>query len=160
MEATAPQRNYIQSLFESRSHGFTEADLQAALADRAKASDMIDTLRGFARRGSEVAVTEPGMYRADDKIFKVQRSRSSDRLYAKELVHINGERLTEIDQVVKFEFRYDRGAIFKLKPEHRMSLEEAKAFGIRYGVCCVCGAWLSNATSVALGIGPVCGGRV
>lgn len=103
-------------------------------------------------------VTEPGMYRtAAGDIFKVQASRDdATRLYAKQLTPIGGQRLTETDDTVRFEFAYVAGAIKSLTPADRMSLDDAKAFGIRYGVCCVCGAPLKDATSVARGIGPVC----
>ena len=106
-------------------------------------------------------ITEPGMYRgADGEPVKVQRSRDSDRLYAKRLVRIGGERLTESDDVVRFEFQYEKGLLYSLAPSDRMTLDEARAFGIRYGVCCVCGAFLKDATSVANGIGPICAGRI
>jgi hypothetical protein len=104
-------------------------------------------------------VTEVGMYRQGEDIFKVQRSQTGN-LYAKQLVQIGGERLTEVDEIVNFEFQYAPGAVRALRTGNRMTLDEAKAFGIRYGVCCVCGARLSDATSVANGIGPVCGKRV
>jgi hypothetical protein len=39
-------------------------------------------------------------------------------------------------------------------------LEIAKEYGKRTGICCVCGAELTNEESVQLGIGPICGGRM
>jgi hypothetical protein len=41
----------------------------------------------------------------------------------------------------------------------RMSMDEARQFGALYSHCCICGEHLENELSVALGIGPVCGGR-
>src|SRR5262245_15368007 len=106
-------------------------------------------------------VTEVGMYRTgDERIFKVQAARETKNLYAKELVPIGGKRLTETDEVVGFEFQYAPGALGQLRASDRMSLEEAKAFGIKYGFCMVCAARLKDAVSVSLGIGPVCGKRV
>lgn len=102
-------------------------------------------------------VTEPGMYRKGEDIYKVQRSRTSGRLYAKRLQAIGGRRMIDAtEDVVSFEFVYANGDIFKLSPTDAMSREDAQAFGIRYGVCCVCAAALKDAESVALGIGPVC----
>jgi hypothetical protein len=43
----------------------------------------------------------------------------------------------------------------RLRPDERMSWEEAKPYVIRYGVC-LFGHPLRDATSVELGIGPVC----
>jgi len=57
-------------------------------------------------------------------------------------------------------FVYDPGAVRRLRPEHRMSLEEAKEFGALYGTCCVCGRTLTNEDSIEAGIGPVCAGKV
>lgn len=106
-------------------------------------------------------VTEVGMYRnpAGD-IFKVQASKQTGNLYAKRLVAINGQRLSEEWSVVQWEFQYDAGAVRSLTPAMRLTLDEAKAFGIQFGVCCVCGATLKDATSVANGIGPVCATRL
>jgi hypothetical protein len=105
-------------------------------------------------------VTEPGMYKHGADLFKVQAAKGSGNLYAKRLASIGGARLTDEDQVVHFEFQYDQGAIYSLKASERMTLDEARAFGIQYGVCCVCGLSLKDAKSVAMGIGPVCIKRV
>jgi len=43
-----------------------------------------------------------------------------------------------------------------LRPEFKMTLEEAQAFGIATGICCVCASPLTDPRSVAIGIGPVC----
>jgi len=64
--------------------------------------------------------------------------------------------LTDVGDVVKFDFVYAPGAVGGLKPEMKMTAEDAKSFGILYGVCVVCGARLEDAESVAKGIGPVC----
>jgi hypothetical protein len=104
---------------------------------------------------------EVGMYRkADGTIYKVQRSQSSGNLYAKKLTPIGGERLSENGAAVQWHFVYDPGAIRTLRASNLLTLDEAKAFGIRYGVCCVCSTTLSDATSVANGIGPVCARRL
>jgi hypothetical protein len=107
-----------------------------------------------------MATLDKGMYRtADGAIFKVQVGRESGQAYAKRLQPIGGERLTETAEVVNFEFVYAPGAVRALSPEMQMTLEEAREFGIQYGVCAVCGARLKDATSVAGGIGPVCAKR-
>lgn len=103
-------------------------------------------------------ITETGMYTRDGIIFKVQATRDgSGRVYAKKLQACNGNRLSEDGtEVVHFEFVYERGAVWSLSPEDRMTEEQAKAFGVQYGICCVCAAPLKDAKSVALGIGPSC----
>lgn len=87
-----------------------------------------------------------GMYRMDDRIFKVQRAiHGSGNLYAKELVQGG--------------FVYAPGIIKRLNESHRMTLEQAKEYGALYGTCCVCGRTLTDEVSIANGIGPVCAGK-
>lgn len=93
----------------------------------------------------------PGMYRKDGHIYKVQESRQSGRLYAKELIVTpveGGEPVTE--------FAYAKGVVYRLSASDMMTLAEAKEFGALYGVCCVCGRLLTNETSIEAGIGPIC----
>jgi hypothetical protein len=66
------------------------------------------------------------------------------------------ERLTEEGERVKFDFVYERGAIYNIKPEDKMSFNRAKELMIKYGRCIVCGHRLKVAVSVERGIGPVC----
>lgn len=105
-------------------------------------------------------VVEAGMYEKNGQVYKVQKSRESGNLYAKRLTPINADRLTEEGRIVRYEFVYDPGSIRSLSASDRMSVEEAKMFGILHGVCCVCGITLVDAKSVAAGIGPVCAKRV
>lgn len=95
----------------------------------------------------EATVAEPlraGAYRlADGRVIRVQMSKPKGNPYAVALdaarTYLGGGRLLA-------------GAV-------RLSVEEAKVYGRETGTCCVCGAHLENPESVALGIGPVCGGR-
>lgn len=107
---------------------------------------------------------EAGMYRMGETIYKVQLAvHGSGNPYAKRLVQIevtvDPSRVLDVTEKV-WKFEYAPGAIRDLRPEHRMTLEEAKEFGALYGTCCVCGRTLTNETSIEAGIGPVCGGRV
>lgn len=105
------------------------------------------------RMAFEQPITEDGMYQTPDgTIWKVQRAvHGSGLLYAKRLDVEPGRTGT---------FTYEPGAIRRLRPEHRMTLEDAKAFGKLYGVCCQCGRTLTDEQSIADGIGPVCAGRL
>jgi hypothetical protein len=112
-----------------------------------EASDLITLLLNSPRKTSAVEL-ELGMYKtADGEIYRVQRSRESGNLYAKRLDLIEG-------------FVYEQGAIRKITASDRMTLDEAKLFGVETGMCCVCGAFLTDPVSVARGIGPICEGRV
>ena len=118
------------------------------------------TMAAFVKNENADPVTEPGMYMFGADIFKVQRSKTSGNLYAKRLQPIGGARLNHEDIEVGWEFIYDQGAVYRLKSADRMTVEEASLFGIKFGVCCVCGITLKDAKSVAAGVGPVCAKRV
>lgn len=88
-------------------------------------------------------VTEPGIYQVGEDIYKVQKSRQSGRLYAQKLV--DGR------------FNYDAGwgAMKFLRASHLMTTEQAKAFGMKFGMC-VNGHPLSDRTSRYFGYGEKC----
>lgn len=117
------------------------------------ASRWIDRLMDKVRelRAARPAVKlEDGMYVLDGSIYKVQHAvHGSGKQYAKLLVPpaVEGERA---------QFDYAPGMVAKLRPEHRMTLEQAKEFGCTYGTCCVCGRTLTDERSIEAGIGPIC----
>lgn len=87
-------------------------------------------------------ITDEGMYQKGTDIYRVTRSRAG-RLFA-EILTPGGS------------FVYTKGAVYDLKPEHKMTVDQAKAYGHKYGRCCVCGKTLTDEKSIAAGIGPVC----
>lgn len=98
-------------------------------------------------------VSELGMYRnAEGVMFRVKRSRQSGNLYAMRFVP---EAQAKADRFV-----YERGGVFRLSADMRMTVEQAQLVGVQFGICCVCGAELTATESVANGIGPVCAKRV
>lgn len=117
------------------------------------ASGLIEVLLTQPKSGTVVLDTPApeGMHRhpQDGAIFKVQRSPETGRLYAKQLV----------SQGDKWTFEYAPGKIRDFNESTKMSLEDAKEFGVLYGTCCVCGRTLTNEVSIERGIGPICGGR-
>jgi hypothetical protein len=144
--ASAKQVAFIQSLVAERVYEgiveFNNLTIQGA-------SQLIEALLKSPRKvaGRPVAsnpVTEVGMYQvASGAIYRVQAARGTGNLYAKVLNILGG-------------FDYEQGAIRKLSASDKMTLEQAQAFGVATGLCCVCGAFLTDAKSVARGIGPVC----
>lgn len=142
--ASAKQVAFIQTLLAERVYA---GEVDFASLSVAEASNLIGELLNAPRQGARQSVTEVGMYRtADYAIYRVQRSRESGNLYAKRLNILGG-------------FDYEAGAIRKLSATDKMTLDEAKAFGVETGLCCVCGAFLTDPKSVAVGIGPVCAKR-
>jgi hypothetical protein len=175
MPMSDKQRAFLTKLAAER--GAPMADDTLATMTKSQASQAIDFLltqptkpRAAAAAGDATQqgttttrppVTEMGMYRdADGIIYKVQESQTTGNLYAKALTAIKGQRLNEQDEIVRWEFAYAPGAMRTLSADDRLSIDDAKAFGIRYGVCCVCGRTLSDAKSVAAGIGPICAKNV
>ena len=157
--ATPNQINYLRDLLATRViDADVRSDLEARIADgtldKSRASHAIDTLRSAPKTAPKpvAASLDEGVYRKDGVIFRVHRSRESGNLYAKRL---------EFDLFggSKPRFVYAKGAITALAPTHKMSRDEAKAFGVETGICCVCGAFLTDEKSVSEGIGPVCAKR-
>lgn len=154
-------------------HGGTGADDPAAWAPFTVqgASKMIDWLRALPFKAdapvpapapkAERVELEDGMYLVDGNYYKVQHAvHGSGNQYAKLAVieSVPGSEGAGSDTwTVSFE--YARGAIAKIRPEHKLTYEQAKEFGMIYGTCCRCGRTLTDELSIALGIGPVCGGR-
>lgn len=89
-------------------------------------------------------ITE-GIYWNKVGVFLVERSKTSGNLYAK------------IRKGTHWE--YAKGAIYKLQPQTKVTLEIAKAYGIATGNCMICGRQLTNPESVSFGIGPICRGK-
>lgn len=119
-----------------------KVSLEEARQERAARERQIRDETRKAERPSASAISD-GMYLMDGRVFKVQIAKQgSGNLYAKEL--INGS------------FVYSPGTIRQLRPEHRMSLEQAKEYGKLYGVCCNCGRDLTDEGSIEAGIGPIC----
>lgn len=146
--ATEAQLRYVRILIEERNAPRPEAILaEVAAADTRRASQIIDVLKGLPykrqnlRRPAQGEI-EPGLYTLGDTIYEVRKSQRG-RSYALE-VREDGRR------------EYAPGKVHMIKPENRLTLEEAKAYGRRTGYCCMCGKLLTNPESVDAGIGPIC----
>jgi hypothetical protein len=135
---------FIEKLLTERVWG--EPVVFAGLSSK-EASDLIGKLLEAPK--SQQIVSKHGIYQTEDgSIYRVQPTRDNpNRCYAKKLVFSGG-------------WEYEAGAIYRLKDEQRMTLEQAKAFGMATGLCCVCGRFLTDPASVAEGIGPVCAKKV
>ena len=137
-----------------------ELSRRGIFQSRVLTSEVIDNLIAQKRRMPrahpvvENPAVEAGMYKVDDQIYKVQKAvHGSGILYAKKLVPptaFGG----------KAEFVYAPGVIRTLTAANKLTLEEAKAFGVLYGTCVCCGRTLTDERSIAAGIGPVCAGRL
>lgn len=159
--ASEKQLSFLRKLAEERK-GNSQADTVLAFLDRGEvpptsrhASNTIELLMQIKiQRAAAPAASseplEPGMYRKDDVIYKVQKSTSTGNLYAKKLL---------VDDAGGI-FNYAPGIVRILTAADRMTLDQAKQFGALYGTCIVCGRTLTNEVSISEGIGPVCAKRV
>lgn len=113
------------------------------------ASKLIDDLFQARKVAAAAAVEEApeGIHYLDGTVYKVQVAHhGSGRKYAKQLDPDGGG----------WEY-LGRGGVFKqLSADTLMTLEDAQEFGRLYGMCCKCGATLTDESSIAAGIGPVC----
>lgn len=91
------------------------------------------------------AVTKPGMYTRNDRVYRVKRSQSG-YLYAQLVTLSDGKPV----------YTYAPGAFKTLCADDKMTVEAAEAYSLKIGHCCCCGKTLTNTKSVTLGIGPVC----
>jgi hypothetical protein len=185
---TGKQLDYAHSLFRQRVafgdvaqieevSGAEAAHEAISAMDRKSCSEFISSMleqpkREFEKRTSQVAVGE-GMYKMDDVIYKVQVAHhGSGHLYAKQLKITPAEKCLCSDlqgvmctpcrngtNAARGSFVRASGVLTRLRPEHKMSLKEAKQFGALYGFCVRCGAILTDEVSIEAGIGPVCAGK-
>ena len=144
--ATERQMDYIKRLRQER-------DLpQDFVGSRSDAFAEIERLKRMPRIHKHSAA-DVGMYRtADGTIYKVVNAiHGSGRNYAKRLitgVHPDGTTWAK--------FEIERGAVYRLQPEDRLSVEDGAEYGKLYGFCVRCAATLTDEISIELGMGPIC----
>lgn len=107
---------------------------------------------------ARVSVEEKGVYvMSDGSVVLVKPNLAKTRTYASRWVVIPGLRLTEAGTKEHGEYRFEPGLVQQVAVDGRkMSLEEAKAFVLRFGQCARCCRHLKAAESVERGLGPVC----
>jgi hypothetical protein len=151
--ATEKQINFIFKLVSERDvSGLDMPDPN--MMNKKQASVWIDQLLSEPKTvGSTTNKPDPdaGFYYVDEHVYKVQVAvHGSGRKYAKVLV-------PDPYGVDKGTWEYAGRKPFHLLDETtKLTLEKAKELGHLYGICCICGATLTNESSIEAGIGPVC----
>lgn len=141
--ATEKQISFITKLASEREVSLSNVET----ISKYRASEIISELLAMPKVVKPSKVFIEGIYYKNGVVYKVQISETSGRPYAKVLQEKGG-------------FSYDPSAIRNISPEDKITIEQAKSYGIQYGVCCVCGRLLTDSVSVSEGIGPVCGKRI
>lgn len=103
-----------------------------------KASDKLEE-----QAAPKAPAISPGFYAHNGTVAEVVKS-AAGRLYAK---------LLNRDT---WRFDYAPGVVTLLKPEDRLTLEQAAAMGKEWHHCGICGRELTNEDSIDRGIGPIC----
>lgn len=175
---TAKQRAFILRLSEERNVVPPVALNDFSMRDASWAIDMLIKLPKIKKETTPERELEAGIYRSpsNGQILKVYKAvHGSGRMCAKQLVvssECDGHESTSgpIGNVIycdgscrtgetSVRFEYLGLASRFVRDHRRMTLEQAKEFGAIYGVCCNCGATLTDERSIEAGIGPVCAGR-
>lgn len=150
---TPAQIDYLLSLVrQTRGESYvTKAENWARAANRTTVSAQINRLKAELDAKPEATLPTPervgkGFYMLDGYIYKVIDGRTG-RPYAKML---DGETGAWI---------FAPGVAPHLRPEHALTLEQAEQYGRLTGVCCRCGARLTDQESIARGLGPTCATR-
>lgn len=146
--ATSSQIAYLESLATSR---VISAPLPVfTTLSKSEASALISELKNLPyvprapRAGAPASDLVEGIYFRNNEVYKVKKS-SAGRMYA---LILRGS-----------SWSYDPSHVRGLTLENRITLEQASEFGIRTGVCAICGIPLTNLDSLERGIGPVCASR-
>lgn len=166
---------YDWSLIRSVRHGSVAID---------SLKDKVQQHRQAARRApvkqtvtdSAATVTQDGIYRnpATGEIFKVQVAvHGSGNLYAKQayLDSVDGSvtriplKADELDEhedpaEMRVEWAYRPGLLGKIKPEWKVTRDEAVAFGALYGCCIRCNRTLTKESSIEAAMGDICRGKL
>jgi hypothetical protein len=159
--ATEPQIRYVRNMIAQKDMPEATRELVRETLAKGltfeKAQQIIPILKRFPWAPKERKErAEDGMYWMPEVgIFRVQTAPGTDFRMAKRLKVIdlgNGKK--------KGRFERQDNMVYKLKPEHRMTEEEAVKYGALYGFCIVCGRTLTDEDSIAAGIGPVCAEKV
>lgn len=155
LEDNAPRSTFAASLIDARRRwgSLTQGQYDAVVRglDRSRIEQNPSQESPSGDPGSSPA-SQDGWYKVGDDIYKVQRAvHGSGHLYAKKLV---------ITGPGEGSWEYAPGMVRQLTSDQRLSLEDAQAFGKLYGVCAICGKTLTDETSIADGIGPVCNKRI
>ena len=145
---TEKQVQFIARLVEEREispTGSARLLLEMWEFDRTRetATVLIDALMALPRLVEAPAPS--GLHVLDGEVYRVVVSRGSGRPYALLLV-----------AACTGAFEYAPGAVRHLSEDTLMTLEEARDYGVRYGVCAACGRTLTDPESIEYGIGPVC----
>lgn len=158
IERLLAERDLTNTAFPAWATGEFEWKGLLSPVEASKAIDLLFALpKAQPRVAAPAAQLESGIYKNGDSFYKVYWNQGKTHMLAKLLVL--GELGEDGRAIEDAHWEYAGMASRFVTADRQLSLEEAKAFGRIYGVCCACGAMLTDEVSIANGIGPVCGKR-
>lgn len=166
--ATAKQESFLRKLLNEREHGWdaTEPFIAALLSNRKACSGSIDLLLGMPKAAPKLTADAPveladGVYRWNDTFYKVYHTIHGANVQVAKVLHLQ-EAGTDANgkQLWSGEWEYvGKKPLYTLRPEHKLTKEEAKQFGLVYGMCVRCARDLTREESIHVGYGPTCAGH-
>ena len=147
------QLSYLNALQTSRQNAsshIVNALVRAGVSaksefTREQAGSLITALKLLPVIAQPILVDEVGAYRHGEQYYSVRKStQRHDALIAYVFNASTGR------------WEYAKGAIHALRPEQRLTLSEAKKFGVQTGQCVHCGRTLTDPISIMAGLGTVC----
>jgi hypothetical protein len=171
--ASTKQVEYVESLLKKRDLSGTRFEVPGydpRQLNSNEASFAIEDLKLLpykAKAAATIVDLEDGFYRLGETIFKVYHTvHGANQQVAKELVLLpESDWYTKVvrgkEVLVKSELEYrGKAPLHTLRPEHKLTLEEALQYGPVYGRCMNCGAPLTADLSIERAMGPVCYARL
>lgn len=165
--ATDKQAGFLRKLAGERAHGWadTETVIAAVLTNRKATSELINLLLGMPKAAPKLVADEAteladGVYRYADKFYKVYHTVHGANVQVAKVLHVT-EAGTDEDgkQLWNGTWEYvGKKPLYTIKPEHKLTKEQAKEFGLVYGMCVRCTRDLTREESIHVGYGPTCAG--
>jgi hypothetical protein len=170
-KATGPQKDKIRQLMPTRWTAEMCEQAEGAMGGLTikGASAVIDSLLKLPQvytpatpvQTRQGPVLTDGIYKdpATGTIYKAQYNKAQG-----DGTHLYAKKMTGVEEVVarggglrnKIAWEYAGAAIRNLKPEWKLSADEATAFGKLYGICIYCGAELTDEDSIERAVGRIC----
>ena len=147
------QRDYIDVLHKTRENASSHI-VQALISAKAvkihdftreQAGALITALKLLPVIAQPILVDEVGAYRHGEHYYSVRKTTQR-----------NGSLVAYVFNASTGRWEYAKGSIYALRPEQRLTLSEAKEFGVQTGQCVHCGRTLTDPISIMAGLGTVC----
>lgn len=160
--ATDKQIAFLTKLLGERKHGYPQtAEYIAGVITSKKAAsaaiEILLTLPKVATAAAPAVDVPEGMHAVDGKFVKVYTTKHGSNQKVGKVLVIDGQ---DDDGKYRCHFEYGgKRALKGLSEATKLTAEEAKQFGLLYGICVRCGLDLTKEESIHVGYGRTCAGH-